>query len=63
VRGAVRKINNPRALSLPKIAGLINLFYPDAHLTADSLRRLLARKGVNWKELKAKRVKELRKRT
>ena len=63
VRRAVRRINNPRALSLPKVAGLINFRYPDAHLKADSLRRLLARKGVNWKELKAKRVKELRKRT
>lgn len=59
----VRSINNPRVLSLPKVAALINSTYPEANLTADSLRLLLARKRISWKELKAKRAAELKKRT
>jgi hypothetical protein len=62
VKWAVGRITNPRALSLPRVAEIMNRSFPDIHLTADSLRRLLARKGVDWKKLKASRVKEIKKR-
>lgn len=63
VQRTLRDFNNPQAVSLPNVVRAINQSYPSVRLTTESLKRLLARKGVNWKELKESRIKEIKKGT
>jgi hypothetical protein len=64
VQEAIKSIKNSALLTQNKVAKQINVHYnPDPQLTASSLRQLLKRKGLNWKELKAQRAKEIIKRT
>lgn len=64
VRRAMRGIKNPRLLTRKKVAELINNTYSlNIPLTITSLGHLMKRKGVHWKELKARRLDELRKGT
>ncbi len=64
VRGAIKSIKNPALVTQKKVAEQINVRYrPETSLTESSLGHLLKRKGLGWKEIKAQKLEEMRKRT